>query len=187
MTAACYPLFHRASAARRAAALRSSAVSFAARALPPLSPPFRPSATAAGSFPASGSNGGASPVASSTTCRASSFGSLGRLRERSGILRAYHAMNVDGESCSEQNDAHHPQLAIDEIHERAAQTGDSRNHPMPQVNPSPVPRPPLTHDKIVAENAARLQTGPLPRRSAPALSCRLRPRRCARVYGRRIS
>lgn len=84
-------LDQRASAAFRADSARCSAVIFSARAFPPTSPPFRPSATAAGSFPSSGSNGGASPVASSTTCRASSFGSLGRLRERSGIGRAYHS------------------------------------------------------------------------------------------------
>ena len=62
-------------------------LSNAARALPPFKPPLRPSATAAGSFPASGSNGSASPVASSTICRASAFGSRGRLRERSGMSR----------------------------------------------------------------------------------------------------
>jgi len=82
--------FQRASAAFRAAALRSSAVRLAARAFPPLSPPFRPRATAAGSFPSSGSNGGASPVASSTIWRASSFGSVGRLRERSGMSQMVH-------------------------------------------------------------------------------------------------
>ena len=40
----------RALAALRAISLRSSAVSFAARALPPLRPPRRPSATALGFF-----------------------------------------------------------------------------------------------------------------------------------------
>lgn len=82
--------FQRAAAAFRADSLRCSAVSFAARALPPLSPPRRPSATAAGSFPSSGTNLGASSVASSTSWRASSFTSVG-LRERSGIDQgAYH-------------------------------------------------------------------------------------------------
>lgn len=43
-------LAQRASTALRALALRSAAVSFAARALPPFSPPRRPRATAAGFF-----------------------------------------------------------------------------------------------------------------------------------------
>lgn len=42
---------------------------------------------AAGSFPSSGSNGGASPVASSTICAARVFTSCGRLRERSGTVK----------------------------------------------------------------------------------------------------
>jgi hypothetical protein len=87
-------LDQRASAAFLAASLRCSGVMLAARAFPPLSPPFRPSATAAGSFPSSGSNGGASPVASSTTCRASSFGSVGRLRDRSGISQSVAAVQA---------------------------------------------------------------------------------------------
>src|SRR5712692_1380217 len=41
---------HRASAARRAISLRSSAETPSHRALPPFRPPFRPSLTAAGSF-----------------------------------------------------------------------------------------------------------------------------------------
>ena len=45
-----YSFFHRAPAAFRAMALRRFGVSFFARALPPLSPPSRPSATAAGFF-----------------------------------------------------------------------------------------------------------------------------------------
>src|SRR5579859_5960857 len=75
----------RATAAFRAASLRSAGVIFAARAFPPLSPPLRPSATAAGSFPSAGSYLGSAPVASSTSCLASALGSVGRLRERSGI------------------------------------------------------------------------------------------------------
>ena len=47
----------RAAAAFLAASLRSSAVILSARAFPPSRPPLRPSATAAGSFPASGSDG----------------------------------------------------------------------------------------------------------------------------------
>jgi hypothetical protein len=43
-------LDHRATAAFRALARRCSAVSFRARALPPLNPPNRPSATAAAFF-----------------------------------------------------------------------------------------------------------------------------------------
>src|SRR5579862_5497444 len=75
----------RAAAAFLAASLRCSGDIFSARAFPPFRPPFRPSATAAGSFAASGSYFGCLPVASSTSCLASSFGSRGRLRDRSGI------------------------------------------------------------------------------------------------------
>lgn len=59
-------LFQRAAAARRALSERSSGVILAARALPPFKPPLRPSSTAAGFFPASGSGSSASPVARST-------------------------------------------------------------------------------------------------------------------------
>jgi hypothetical protein len=89
--------FQRAAAALRADSLRCAAVIFSARAFPPLSPPFRPSATAAGSFPASGSNGGASPDTSPTGCFASSFGSVGRLRERSGIAMSVAPHLLRGE------------------------------------------------------------------------------------------
>ena len=61
----------RAWAAFRADSLLSSGVILAARAFPPFRPPLRPSATAAGFFPASGSKGGNSPVASSTISLAS--------------------------------------------------------------------------------------------------------------------
>ena len=72
-------LFHRAAAAFLAIALRLVADSFAARALPPLAPPSRPSATAAGFFPSSGStSGGASPTLMSTMGFASWFMSRGR-------------------------------------------------------------------------------------------------------------
>jgi hypothetical protein len=58
----------------RAMSVRCSAVSLSARALPPLAPPSRPSATAAGFLPRSGSGSGEpsrfSPMACSTTLRA---------------------------------------------------------------------------------------------------------------------
>jgi hypothetical protein len=79
-----FSLAHRAAAALRADAERSSADIFSARTRPPLNPPFRPNATAAGSLPASGSKGSASPVASSTSRFPSSLTSRG-LRDRSGI------------------------------------------------------------------------------------------------------
>ena len=66
----------------RSAALRSS------WRHEPCHPSSRPCARARprpGSLPASGSYFGRSPVASSTSCLANSFGSRGRLRERSGI------------------------------------------------------------------------------------------------------
>lgn len=86
---------HRAAAAFFAAADRWALVIFAARALPPFSPPFRPRATAAGSFPASA--GGAagfctsvSPVTFSRMEMADKFGSgsrgAGFLRERFGMV-----------------------------------------------------------------------------------------------------
>ena len=49
-----YRVSHLAFAALRADSARSSGVMVAARALPPLTPPLRPSATAAGSFLCSG-------------------------------------------------------------------------------------------------------------------------------------
>jgi hypothetical protein len=78
----------RAAAALFAASLRCSGVIFAARAFPPFKPPLRPSATAAGSFPASGFGSSVSPVARSTMSLASWFGSRGRLRERSGMYQS---------------------------------------------------------------------------------------------------
>ncbi len=75
---------HRALAAFLAASERSSAVIFAALAFPPLSPPKRPSATAAGFF-FDFSFLGASPVASCTIWKARRLGSVGRLRDRSGM------------------------------------------------------------------------------------------------------
>jgi hypothetical protein len=76
----------RLSAAFLAISDRCSGVSFAARALPPLRPPLRPNATAAGSFTCSGSAPESSSwVASPTMDAASEFRSAGRLRERSGI------------------------------------------------------------------------------------------------------
>jgi len=79
----CEVPFQRAAAAFFAISDRCSAVSFAALAAPPFAPPSRPSATAAGFFPASGS--GAFPVASSTTEAASRFKSVGRFLGRSGM------------------------------------------------------------------------------------------------------
>ena len=61
-----------------------------ARTFPPLRPPLRPSATAAGSFPDIAGLSSASPVARSTISLASWLASRGRLRERSGMTRAYH-------------------------------------------------------------------------------------------------
>ncbi len=60
----------RATAAFLAASDRFSAVIFAARAGPPFFPPLRPSATAAGSFPSSGS--GASPSVAASMMDAAS-------------------------------------------------------------------------------------------------------------------
>lgn len=84
-----YFFAHRAAAAFFALSDRCFAVIFAARAFPPLSPPFRPSATAAGSFPSGGGAGfstSVSPVTASTMEMAVRFGSGSRcLRERFGI------------------------------------------------------------------------------------------------------
>lgn len=67
---------HRAAAAFLAAAFRCNGVIPAALAFPPFAPPFRPSATAAGSLPASGSGVfGACPVASSMIRCASTLAS----------------------------------------------------------------------------------------------------------------
>jgi hypothetical protein len=75
---------HRFVAAFFAISLRCSGVSFAALALPPTSPPRRPSDTAAGSrvSPASGLR---SPIASSTMSLASCARSSLRFLDRSGI------------------------------------------------------------------------------------------------------
>jgi len=83
-------LLHRAAAPRFAIADRSSGVSFAARAFPPLAPPSFPKATAAGFFsgPFGAGSGAASPVAMSTTILASWFGSRGML-ERFCMLRLW--------------------------------------------------------------------------------------------------
>ena len=84
-----FGLAQRAAAAFRAMALRCSGVSLAARALPPLRPPRRPRATAAGFFSClSGEAGGAFPVASSTMLFASKFKSRGLcgLSSMQGIL-----------------------------------------------------------------------------------------------------
>ena len=64
-------VFHRVRAAFFAIDFRSSAVSFSARALPPLRPPSRPRATAAGFFSLGGS---ASGTTVSRTCRATRTG-----------------------------------------------------------------------------------------------------------------
>ena len=76
----------RARAALRAASRRSMVVIFAALAGPPFKPPRRPKDTAAGSFPAFGSGSSIWPVAMSTIIFARAFTSVGRLRERSGIV-----------------------------------------------------------------------------------------------------
>ena len=70
---------HRARAARLAISLRRFALSFSARALPPLRPPRRPSATAAGFLP--------SDVADATIREATAFRSL---LERLGIRGVCH-------------------------------------------------------------------------------------------------
>jgi len=80
---ACF-FFQRAAAAFRALSARSSGVIFAALAAPPFAPPSFPRATAAGFFSRSGSGGGASPMASWKTWKASSLGSRG-LRGRLGM------------------------------------------------------------------------------------------------------
>jgi hypothetical protein len=84
-----FSLAHRARAAFRADSDLCFAVIFSARAFPPLRPPFRPRATAAGSLPSSvSSSGGASPVAFATTAAASWFVSLG-MRERLAMNPPY--------------------------------------------------------------------------------------------------
>lgn len=79
-----YRFVQRASAACLALSDRSLAVIALALALPPFNPPLRPSATAAGSLPASGSTRSICPVASATRVAASWLKSLG-LRKRFGI------------------------------------------------------------------------------------------------------
>lgn len=66
-----FSLFQRVSAAFLAISDRCSLVSAFALALPPFRPPKRPSATAAGFLPSSGSGSGFSFVASSTMLLAS--------------------------------------------------------------------------------------------------------------------
>lgn len=75
---------HLASAAFRAASDRCLAVILTALAFPPLRPPFRPRATAAGSLPSSSTVSGSSPVAMAMIFFASLDGSRG-MRERLGI------------------------------------------------------------------------------------------------------
>jgi hypothetical protein len=86
----------RLAAALRAIVLRSAGESLAALALPPLRPPSRPRATAAG-FRLSSADGLASvnsPVAISTISLASWFGSLGRL----GFFATFHIeKNIEGQ------------------------------------------------------------------------------------------
>src|SRR5687768_17379522 len=77
--------FQRAAAAFLAISARRFLDRDAARALPPFSPPFRPSATAAGSFPSSVLGSSTAPVAMSVMNLASWLASLGRLLERLGI------------------------------------------------------------------------------------------------------
>lgn len=74
----------------------------AALAAPPFRPPKRPRATAAGflTFTAGGSVFGAWPVDSSMIRYASSFGSRGRVVERSGMIPVWQEVNgcqVSGE------------------------------------------------------------------------------------------
>lgn len=92
---------HRASAAFRALSERSSGVRLAARAFPPMTPPLRPRATAAGSFTRGSGSGSLSPIEKSTTALASWFGSRG-MRERLGMSGVYYRGargRVDCESC----------------------------------------------------------------------------------------
>jgi hypothetical protein len=70
---------HLTAAAFLAMAFRLSFERLCARALPPLRPPLRPSATAAGSLPSTVVSGGAAPVAMSTMSLASWLGSRGLL------------------------------------------------------------------------------------------------------------
>lgn len=78
------PLPQRTAAAAFAISARRSGVRLSALALPPFSPPFRPRATAAGSFSRSSARS-FPPVASSTMDLASVLRSNLRLRERSGM------------------------------------------------------------------------------------------------------
>src|SRR4051812_3385639 len=90
---------HRAAAAFLAIVLRCSGVSFFARAFPPLFPPSRPSATAAGFLPWFGGGGaGAWPVAISTISLPSWFGSRGLF----GFLpiAALYGFHSSGQGCS---------------------------------------------------------------------------------------
>ena len=73
-------------AALRALSRRCSGVRDAARALPPINPPRRPSSTAAWFLAGVGGSGSRSPVAKSTTALASWLGSRG-IRERLGMAR----------------------------------------------------------------------------------------------------
>lgn len=73
---------HRAAAAFLAISARFFALSLAARAGPPLSPPLRPRLTAAGSLPSVAGSAGASSVACSTIDLASWFRSRGFLLDR---------------------------------------------------------------------------------------------------------
>jgi hypothetical protein len=79
----------RAAAAFLALATRCAFVIDAARAFPPFNPPFRPSATAAGSFPSAGGavgSGAGSPLMAWMIPNAVVFGSGNfGLRERFGI------------------------------------------------------------------------------------------------------
>jgi hypothetical protein len=85
-----YAFFQRVAAAFLAISVRFFFDKLAARAFPPLSPPSRPSATAAGFFPSSVLvSGGAFPVAMSVINLASWFASRGLL-ERFGILHRCH-------------------------------------------------------------------------------------------------
>ena len=80
---------HLASAAFRHISRRCSAVNLAAVALPPFSPPNRPSSTAAG-FLSLGGSSGASSVASCTMALARRLRSRGFLLDRFGIGPLQH-------------------------------------------------------------------------------------------------
>ena len=123
-------LFQRASAAFFAMALRLAGVSAAARALPPLSPPSRPSVTAAGFLAGSGGSSlGIAPVARWTISNAVWFRSLGpwpRLLDRLAIYLqrgASHGPSQDREISNGPTTLRLPHMDRRELFGLAMQVG----------------------------------------------------------------